>query len=139
MNSPFPGLHLLPHLKDESVTVQVLGRVLVQQPVPVVVVRPDRAPVALGRVEIKLGAVRVVLDPHVQSLGVDEAGDLGVRAVLSEHVPGEIKGRFRGGHLARVPVPFEKHGRLVGVLPGRLVGDRDLPDVPSFESLPDRI
>jgi hypothetical protein len=38
-----------------------------------------------------------------------------------------------------VPVPFEEDGRLVGVLAGRLVRDRQLPDIPSLEGLPDRI
>jgi hypothetical protein len=51
---PFSFLNLFSHLVTESVSIQILGRVLIQQTVAVRVVGPDRAAVTLGRVEIKL-------------------------------------------------------------------------------------
>ena len=133
------GLDLPADLEDEAVAVEVLGRILVEEPVPVVVVRPDRAPVRLGRVQVKLRAVGVVLDPDVDRLGVDELGQGRVLAVAAEDVPGEPEGGLGRRHFARMPVPFDEHGRLVRVLAGGFVGDRDLPDVAPFEGLADRI
>ena len=133
------GLDLLADLEDEAVAVEVLGRVLVEQGVPVVVVRPDRAAVRLGRVQVQLRAVGVVLDPDVERLRVDELGERRVVAVAGQDMPGEPEGGLGRRDLARMPVPFDEHGRLVRVLAGGLVGDRDLPDVAIFEGLPDGV
>ena len=132
-------LDLLADLEDEAVAVEVLGRILVEQAVAVVVVRPDRAAVRLGRVQVQLRAVGVVLDPDVDRLRVDELGERRVLAVAAKDVPGEPEGGLGRRHLARMPVAFDEHGRLVGVLAGGLVRDRDLPDIAPFERLPDGV
>ena len=133
------GRDLLPDLEDETVTVEILGRVFVEKAVPVVVVRPDRAPVRLGRVQIKFRAVRIVLDPDVDRLRIDELRQRRVFPVAAEDVPGEPERGLGRRHFSGMPVALDEHGRLVGVLARGLVVDRDLPDVPALEGLADGI
>ncbi len=132
-------LDLLADLKDKAVAVEVLGRVLVEEAVPVIVIRTDGAAVRLSRVQVEIGPVGVVLDPDIDRLRVDELREGRVLAVAAEDVRGEPKGRLGRRHLARVPVPLDEHGRLVRVLAGLLVGDRDLPDIAPLEALADGI
>ena len=126
-------LDLFAHLQDEAVAVQVLGRVLVQQPVAVVVIRTDGAAVGLGGEEIKVGAVGVVFGLDVKRRRIDHPGDFGVLAVIGQDVPGKPQGGLGRRHLARMAVALDKHGRLVRVLAQGLVRDRHLHDVAAFE------
>ena len=136
---PLARFDLPPHLEDEPVAVEVLAGVFVEQAVPIVVIGTDRAPVRLGRLEIELRAVGVVLDAHVEGRAVDEPGDFRVPPVIRQHVVDEPERGFRGRDLPGMAVALDEHGRLVRILAGGLVGDRQLPDLAAFETPADGI
>ena len=122
------GTDEAPHLPRVPVAVEVLGGILVQQPVAVVVNRTHGAAVGLGRELVHVRAIRIVVRAEVDHLLVEQPGDGGILAVVLDQVPGEPEHALRGGDLAGVPAALEERGGLGGMGARAAVGQVDLPD-----------
>ena len=129
-----PLSHPVAHLVDDTVSVQVLRRILVHETVAVVVHGAHRAPVRLGGVEVHGAAIGVVLWPQVDRLRIQQLRDPGVGAVAVQEVLHEPEHRLAARHLTAVPATLEVGGGLVGGGPRLLVGERRHEDGSPLEA-----
>ncbi len=76
----------VPDLIDHTITVEILGWILVHQAVTIAVVWPHAAAVRLSTVQVHVRAIGVVLRSQVDCLGVDQIRDSIVVPVALEQM-----------------------------------------------------
>ncbi len=135
----FPILDFFSHLETEPIAIQILRRILIQEAVPVAVMRPDCAPVHLSCVQIELGSIRIIFRLDIKSFGINKRGNLGISPIIGQYMPGKIESRFCTCDFTRVPVSLQKHGRLVCIFACGLIGNGYLPDISPLKALTNRV
>ncbi len=107
---------LLAHGADVAVAVEVVGRILVEETVPVVVDRDAQAAVAVRAVGVGhevIAAVDVDDRHDIDADPVDEGRDLGVLAVAAEDIVEKVERDVAALDLIAVHVAVDVEGRLV--------------------------
>ena len=126
------------HRQDAAVAVDILRRQAVDRLLIERIAPRARADVARPVAQRELGAVGVQARTQVDSARVEQVGDLWVAAVARHQVMQVIQHRGAGGQLGGVDVAVGPERRLVGVRPGRAVGDAHRPDLAPLETAADR-
>ena len=135
---PCPGRHLLAHLGDHAVAVEVVEAVLVDPAVAVVVDRHHH-----GAREVRRGragepahpAVGIDHRHDVEHRPVEQLGDARQAAVVPEHEIDRVESGVRPLHLVGVGVAVDVEGRLFELRAGRRVVQGEHPEVPSLAAL----
>jgi hypothetical protein len=126
-------------LLDDAVAVEVVGLVLVDQPVPVVVDRDvARTGVNAGRgFHEVLPAVGIDGRNDVEDPLVNEFRDVVETAVVLHQVPGRVEADLGALDFVAVDVGLDVHGRLAHLRARLGVVDRQDHEVPAFAGLAD--
>ena len=127
------------HLCHRPVTVQVVGRILVQQAVQILVVWARRAAERVRRRKRYIGAVGVEFRTDVERPRIDQTRDARVAPIVAQQIPRPVKRHFSTRQFAGVNVAVIVIAGFVEGVASLLVRDLQHHQRRPFQGLADRV